>query len=149
MTVITYTTHYHKPYSKRRVCVGQWSQFHHSSRIRNRSLKKQALNFSSQILGRINIFWLLGLAIIIMLISWTVLRTQVVAIDYAISNLKYEIKQAEEQNTILKEQLANLVSNQQIEEWAQKNGFVKLDINKVSYLDIEENNLAHVNVTAR
>ncbi len=60
--------------------------------------------------------------------------------NYKIYNLKQELSQIEEEINYLNEQVAIIISTEKVEEWAEKNDFVK--VKTFSSLDLSNKNLA-------
>lgn len=98
------------------------------------------MNEAGECLGHIKLAIFLMAPAVVMLVSCLALFGRNISMNYKIYNLKNEISAAQEELDVLTEASASLASSQKIEEWAEENGFVK--INCISYVDLSNENLA-------
>lgn len=71
---------------------------------------------------------------------WLALYGKNISLNYKIYNLKNEISQNKEDLNLLTEESTFITSSQEIEKWAQDNGFVEVE--HISYLNLTNDNLA-------
>jgi hypothetical protein len=95
---------------------------------------------AGEYLGHIKLTFLFLAPILMIGGLWLLIFGQSISSDYKIYNLKQELSQIEEEINYLNEQVAIIISTEKVEEWAEKNDFVK--VKTFSSLDLSNKNLA-------
>lgn len=98
------------------------------------------INEAGEYLGHIKLIVFLLVPFLMIGIFWLMLFGKNISLDYKIYNLKHEINRIEEENNLLTEKSANIISFKKIEDWAQANNFI--EVKNISYLDLTNDNLA-------
>ena len=114
-----------------------------SSAKRYSSRKKRKLQFfmneAGEYIGHIKLIILLLIPFLMIGSCWLMLFGKNISLNYMINNLKNEISQNQEELDYLTEKSAFITSSQEIEEWAENNGFIK--VGRISYLNLINDNL--------
>jgi len=145
MTVISYQLKGHRPlFGTKKVVVASNTFKNRRQNVFNQS----RASFLSYLANGLKFhFWLIGLLIFFVFL-FAFFVPYLVSLDYSISQLKQEIKVAEEQNAALRESLAKAIDINTLNSWVSSHGFVAID--KVSYLDLNpQSNLAQLDVHQR
>jgi len=115
-----------------------------SSAKKYSSRKKRKLQFfmneAGEYIGHIKLIILLLIPFLMIGSCWLMLFGKNISLNYMINNLKNEISQNQEELDYLTEKSAFITSSQEIEEWAENNGFIK--VGRISYLNLINDNLA-------
>jgi len=98
------------------------------------------VNEAGEYLGHIKLVILLLIPFLIIGGYWLILFGKNISLNYKIHNLKNEISQIEKDIDLLIEKSTFIISSQEIEKWAQDNGFVEIE--HISYLNLTNDNLA-------
>jgi len=101
---------------------------------------KNFVNEAGEYLGHIKLVILLLIPFLMIGGCWLALYGKNISLNYKIYNLKNEISQNKEDINLLTEESTFITSSQEIEKWAQDNGFVEVE--HISYLNLTNDNLA-------
>jgi len=93
--------------------------------------------------GRAKTIFLGGTLIVLVILTWLVIFSTNISLDYQISSLKKGIQKKEDSISLLHEKVSSIISDDKIEEWAKENGFT--NVRAMNYLNLSESNLAQVN----
>ena len=98
------------------------------------------VNEAGEYLGHIKLVILLLIPFLMIGGCWLALYGKNISLNYKIYNLKHEISRTKEDLNLLTEESTFITSSQEIEKWAQDNGFVEVE--HISYLNLTNDNLA-------
>ena len=101
---------------------------------------KNFVNEAGEYLGHIKLVILLLIPFLMIGGCWLALYGKNISLNYKIYNLKNEISKTKEDLNLLTEESIFVTSSQEIEKWAQDNGFV--EVGHISYLNLTNDNLA-------
>lgn len=108
-----------------------------------RSCFKSYFNRMADQWGHAKTVFLSGILIALVVCSWLVIFSANITLDYQISTLKKETRAKEDSINLLHEEVASIIADNKIQEWAQANGFVEVKI--MHYVDLNEGNLVQAN----
>lgn len=134
MTIIYNYNNHH--YSGFKLSSSSWSQ-----RRRTRAWKHNLLGIENH-WGLVKIF-IIPLSLVVVLGGyWLMLFGSNIALNYKIYQTKANIAVLEKKVNLLQEKASEMISDQELINWAQNNDFTK--VKNISYLNLENSNLAQV-----
>jgi len=88
--------------------------------------------------------FIIPLSLVVILAGyWLMIFGSNISLDYKIYQSKANVAALEKQANLLREKESEIISDQELVAWAQANNFTK--VGEISYLNLENHNLAQAN----